>query len=402
MHLVFNPDIFALGLAVGVLGLVLILSLIIAYAYEERTLLFLAAYVAVMVGLVFGAGQLIPGGEVIPLQLLVAGPALVTILVMWLLRNRHSSLLDKVVMGAAGLSTVALMIFLAVPGMVPGFASDEGRLSLALTALWFALLVGSSVYLGMESWDSAGPWKWWLVLGDVLGLAVALVFLGDLVDAQQTYWPVVLMLVVQVPPVYLSLVWRSRLLNESRLRSAAADVTDPLTGLATTPVLLERLMRITSRANQSKQGQSSSALFIIQVQNWTGLINELGPEFNEKLLLEAALRVRRSIGDNDLVARIGGGRFAVVAQGLTNPGEISAMATRLVVSGLRIDSPQLPGVELQFRVVLRPLTFAKPLPMPVVKDWLASLASRFDDWPRSHRARSILVVEGEVTKPVTP
>lgn len=399
MSLIFNPDIFALGLAVGVLGLVLLLSLIIAYAYEERTLLFLAAYIAVMVGLVFAGEAWLRGRELMQLELLIAGPALVTILVIWLLRNRHNSMFDKAAMVAIGLATTALMVFYALGGVSPNAGTEAGRVSLGLTLVWFALLVGASIYLGRESWESAGPWKWWLVLGDVFGIAVAVVFLGDLVDAQKPYWPVVLMLVLQVPAIYLSLVWRSRLLNESRLRSVAADVTDPLTGLATTPVLVERLMRITSRANQSKQGQSSSALFIIQVQNWVGLINELGAEFNEKLLLEAALRLRRSIGDNDLVARISSGRFAVVAQGLTDPAEISSMATRLVVSGLRIDSPQLPGVELQFRVILRPLTFAKPMSMPAVKDWLASLASHFEDWPRSHRARSILVVEGDASKP---
>ncbi|MES2283483.1 MAG: diguanylate cyclase [Pseudomonadota bacterium] len=399
MQLIFNPDVFSLGLAVGVLSLVLLLSLIIAYAYEERTLLFLAAYIAVMVGLVFAGEEWLPGRELMQLELLVAGPALVTILVMWLLRNRHNSGIDKAVMLVIGLATSALMVFYALVGVPPGLGTEAGRISLGLALGWLALLVATSIYLGMESWDSAGPWKWWLVVGDALGIGVAAVFLGDLVDAQKPYWPVVLMLVLQVPPIYLSLVWRSRLLNEVRLRSAAANVADPLTGLATTPVLVERLMRITSRANQSKHGQSSSALFIIQVQNWSGLINELGAEFNEKLLLEAALRLRRSIGDNDLVARISGGRFAVVAQGLTDAGEISSMATRLVVSGLRIDSPQLPGVELQFRVIMRPLTFAKPMSMPAVNDWLVSLASRFEDWPRSHRARSILVVEGDASKP---
>jgi GGDEF domain-containing protein len=148
----------------------------------------------------------------------------------------------------------------------------------------------------------------------------------------------------------LALVWRSRLLNEIRLRSLAANTTDPLTGLATTPVLVEQLMRIMARAQQTRQGKAgSSVLFLVDVHNWQGLLNELGAESNEKLLLESALRLRRSIGDNDMVARISGGRFAVLAQGLADQSEISSLATRLVVSGLRIDSPLLPGVELQFR-----------------------------------------------------
>lgn len=398
MPLIFNPDIFALGLAVGVLGLVLLLSLIIAYAYDERTLLFLAAYLSVMFALVFLSERLMPGQDLMQFMVLVGGPSLITILQLWLLRNRHVSKLDKVLMAVVGLATVGLMAFYAVTILMPEAAPADTRVALGLCIAWFLLLVGSSIYLGIESWDTAGPWKWWLILGHTMGLIAAMVFLVDLVDAKNAYWPVVLMLVLQMPPIYLSLVWRSRLLNESRLRSAAANVIDPLTGLATTPVLIERLMRILSRASQGKQGQSGNAIFLVQVQNWSGLLAELGAEFNEKLLLEAALRLRRSIGDNDLVARISGGRFAVVAQSLADPAEMSALATKLVVSGLRIDSPLLPGVELQFRVIVRSLNFTKPMPLLEMRDWLDTLASRFAQWPGTHRSRSILVAQDEAPK----
>jgi diguanylate cyclase (GGDEF)-like protein len=193
---------------------------------------------------------------------------------------------------------------------------------------------------------------------------------------------------------YLSLVWRSRLLNESRLRSASAGTTDPLTGLSTSSVLIERLMRVMSRAHQSSD---VTALFLIEVKNWQGLLKELGAEFNEKMLLEAALRLRRSIGDNDLVARIAGGRFAVVAQDLRNEAEINALATRLVVSGLRIDSPLLPGVEFQFRVIVSNLKSSRPLGLAATEAWLTGLAGHFEQWPGSHRSRSILLIAADQT-----
>ncbi|MES2190203.1 MAG: diguanylate cyclase [Pseudomonadota bacterium] len=398
MEFIPNSAIFALGVAVGVLGLLLLFSLIIARAYDELTLLFLAAYISIVVLLMVVSHQLQIGEETTQSALIILGPSAISALLMRLFRKRTSDLFDKIAIVVIPISTLALLGILVALNF--GVLSESVRMYWPWLCLaWGAFMGAGFAYRSIQSLETAGPWKWWLMSGHAAGLVTALLFLVGVVSVGKAYLPVTLMLLVQVPPIYLALVWRSRLLNESRLRSTAADVTDPLTGLATTPVLVERLMRITSRANQSKQGQSSSALFIIQVQNWVGLINELGPEFNEKLLLEAALRVRRSIGDNDLVARMSSGRFAVVAQGLANAGEISALATRLVVSGLRIDSPLLPGVELQFRVILRPLTFAKPLPMPAVKEWLASLASRFDDWPRTHRARSILVVEGDSGKP---
>ena len=387
MYFVFEPNGFALGVAVGVLGLVLFLSLLVAVTYKENTLFYLTGYLALMLALVLAGSRLPVRQELIQQWLLVLGPTVIAGLQFWLLRNRKMSRVGSVTVAAWAGVTLGLLVFYATGG--------DGVWVTSLCVLWVVLLVTSSFYLSVQAWETAGPWKWWLLLGHGLGVLVAASFLADLADAKWAYWPVLFMLLLQAPPVYLSLVWRSRLLNEIRLRSAAAGTIDPLTGLATTPVLVERLMRIMSRAQQTRLAPAGSALFLIEVKNWHGLLHELGPEFKEKLLLEAALRLRRSIGDNDLVARIQRGRFAVLAQGLANPQEMAALATRLVVSGLRIDSPLLPGVELKFKVIVTTLKLAKPLALLATQAWLDKLANRFTVWPSSHRSRSILVVDSD-------
>ena len=400
-----NSEVFLLGLAVGVLGLLLLLSVLVAFAYNERSLLALAAYLSVMVLLVLSGERLQMGSELIQRLLLISGPVLIAGLQMWLLRNRTLSARDKTIAGLAAGTSLGLLTFETLTNGQSIAAGSWAGLVPGLVLAWGLVLAVFSFYLGRQSRDTAGPWRWWLLLGNGAGLAVALFFLTNLVDMSQTmrsYWPVVLMLLLQLPPLYLSLVWRSRLLNEIRLRSAAASTIDPLTGLATTPVLIERLMRIMSRAPQLRQIPAGCALFLIEVQNWNGLLNELGAEFNEKLLLEAALRLRRSIGDNDLAARIKGGRFAVVAQGLARQDEITTLATRLVVSGLRIDSPLLPGVEFKFHVIVANLKLSTPLALPATQAWLDSLADRFKPWPSSHRSRSILVVEDNADKAGRP
>ena len=395
MAFVFDQDVFALGIAVGVLGLVQMLSLVVAYAYDEATLLVLAAYLALMViGLVAGQRMKLDGVWVQTL-LLVAGPALTSMFMMWLFRKRSTSLRDKCLITVLSLANLGLLAYFLTNGLGLIDAGNAPDLTTLLCLLWGGLLGVGFAYRAIQALDTAGPWKWWLMLGHASGLVVALLFLTDVADARQAYWPVVLMLLLQIPPIYLSLVWRSRLHNEARLRSAAAGVADPLTGLSTTPVLIERLMRVMSRAKQVKTGQTSDALYLIEVQNWQGLLNELGPDFNEKLLLEAAMRLRRSVGDNDMVARIAGGRFAVVAQGLANQNDIAALATRLVVSGLRIDSTLLPGVELRFRIIVLNLKLSSPLSLSVAQSWLDSLVKRFQAWPSSHRTRSILQIEEE-------
>ena len=392
--MLFLPEqgAFALGIAVGVLGLVMVFSLIIAWAYDEQTLLVIAAYLAFMVGAPFllaGAGI---STRVASHLLLIAGPALASGLLFWLLKNREPAGLAKGLMVAVGVASLALAGMSLATG-----AETATPASVAASVGWLGLLLGFSCYLLEKSWHTAGPWKWWVLVGLWAGLAVSTLLLTGVIAVSESQGPLGLMLLLQVPPIYLALVWRSRLLNESRLRVEAADVIDPLTGLATTRVLVERLMRVMSRAHQS---QTNSALFLIEVKNWQGLLNELGPEFGEKLLLEAALRLRRAIGDNDLAARAAGGRFAVVAQGLSSDEDVRALATRLVVTGLRIDSPLLPGVEFQFRVLVSQLKLSRPMALPDTEGWLQELATQFSQWPHSHRSRSILVVAGrEVTMP---
>ncbi len=396
MALVFNLDVFALGIAVGVLGLVLLLSVLVAYAYDEPTLWVLAAYLGLMVGGLV-AGQRWPSGAVMTQNLLlVAGPALASMFMMWLLRKRSNSAADKSLIVVLLFADIGLLAYFLAIGLGAVKASSTPGLTTLLSLAWGGLLGLGFAYRSIQALETAGPWKWWLMLGHASGLVVALLFLTDAVNARQVHWPVALMLLVQIPPIYLSLVWRSRLLNEARLRSAAAGVADPLTGLSTTPVLLERLMRIMARSQhakeQAKAAQTSNALYLIEVQNWQGLLAELGPDFSEKLLLEAAMRLRRSVGDNDMVARITGGRFAVVAQELANQNDVTSLATRLVVSGLRIDSPLLPGVELKFRVLVVNLKLSASLALPVAQAWLDALTSRFQAWPSTHRSRSILQI----------
>ena len=390
MSSVFSSELFILGVAAGVLGLVLLLSLIVANAYKEPTLLFLAGYLFCAAAVVWAASRLQLAQSFIESLLLLWGTVTIAGLQIWVLKKRKNNFRNKFPMVCLVLVSLALTIFNAIYDAQPDSPNGFGALTVIAWAGVVAICVG---YLTFQSWDAAGPWKWWMLLGQFAGLVVSTFFLAQIHKSWQPYWPVVLMLLVQAPPIYLSLVWRSRLLNELRLRSASAGVTDPLTGLATTPVLIERLMRVMARAPQPKLAKSHNALFLIEVQNWRGVLAELGADFNEKLLLESAMRLRRTVGDNDLVVRIAGGRFAVVAQELADKDDITALATRLVVSGLRIDSALLPGVELKFRVVVLNLRISVPLSLPIAQAWLGSLLSRFQSWPASHASRSILQIE---------
>ena len=344
MNPAFSPEVFVLGVAVGVLGLVLLFSLIIAYAYDEPTLFALGGYLLVVtLALVLGRQMLWPV-EAVENTVLILGPACMAGLHAWLLRKRQVNPVGKAVVAAVALMALSIAALRVLDSSPSAIMTSSYGLA--------ALLMLSWLYLCLPAWRLSGPWKWWLLIGHLGGAGVAVLFLSGRAGDQANYWPVAMMLLLQLPPTYLALVWRSRMLHEGRLRGAAARVTDPLTGLASLAVLTDRLRPAVAGAHQVAHG---GALYLIEVQNLAGLLKELGPEAKEKIVLEAANRVRRAVSDSDTAARIGEQLFAVLAQDLQDNAEVDSLATKLVVSGLRIESAFLPGVALQFRVIVTDL-----------------------------------------------
>lgn len=390
LNLYFYPGLFGLGLAVGVLGLVFLLSLIVSYAYNECTLLALATYMALMVMVSFVLLQTGVAERLVQQTVLVTGATMALTAQIWLMQGRTAETVSRAALVLTVLSGMVLITLLAI--------SLPHWLVQAVSYVWSAAVLTLSTYILVKQRATVGPWILWFWFGTLASLSAATVFLSVQVKVEQAYWPQVLMLMLQAPPLYLALVWRSRLLNESRLRIAFANVIDPLTGLSTSAVLLERIMRVASRPSKTR---TINALFLIEVQNWQALLTDLGDEFDEKLLLEAALRLRRSIGNNDLAARMSKGRFAVVAQGLAGNIEINTLASRLLVSGLRIDSPVMTGIELKFRIVVSRLEADLAPDLNATKIWLQQLTENFSHWPSSHRSRNILLVPTNTHKAAT-
>ena len=390
LNLYFYPGLFGLGLAVGVLGLVFLLSLIVSYAYNECTLLALATYMALMVMVSFVLLQTGVAERLVQQTVLVTGATMALTAQIWLMQGRTAETVFRAALVLTVLSGMVLITLLAI--------SLPHWLVQAVSYVWSVAVLTLSTYILVKQRATVGPWILWFWFGTLASLGAATVFLSVQVKVEQAYWPQVLMLMLQAPPLYLALVWRSRLLNESRLRIAFANVIDPLTGLSTSAVLLERIMRVASRPSKTR---TINALFLIEVQNWQALLTDLGDEFDEKLLLEAALRLRRSIGNNDLAARMSKGRFAVVAQGLAGNIEINTLASRLLVSGLRIDSPVMTGIELKFRIVVSRLEADLAPDLNATKIWLQQLTENFSHWPSSHRSRNILLVPTNTHKAAT-
>jgi diguanylate cyclase (GGDEF)-like protein len=97
-----------------------------------------------------------------------------------------------------------------------------------------------------------------------------------------------------------------------RQRLEALARTDPLTGVANHRHFHERL-----RAELDRAGRDSSklALVVLDVDHFTGLNDDRGHRFGDRVLSEIAATIAAAVRASDLVARLGGGRFAVLLPG---------------------------------------------------------------------------------------
>jgi cyclic di-GMP phosphodiesterase Gmr len=115
-------------------------------------------------------------------------------------------------------------------------------------------------------------------------------------------------------------------LRRREVRLHALATTDPLTGLANRPALLEALTEQLSDPN----GKGVHVLFC-DLDGFKAVNDTYGHAAGDRVLQTVAKRLRRCVRDNDLVGRLGGDEFVVICPRL--PEETAAtLARRLTTS----------------------------------------------------------------------
>ncbi|MGB5544984.1 MAG: EAL domain-containing protein [Polyangiales bacterium] len=104
---------------------------------------------------------------------------------------------------------------------------------------------------------------------------------------------------------------------------------DQLTGLPNRTLLRERVNRALARAMRSGSGV---ATLILDMDRFKEINDMLGHEVGDKLLIEAAKRIRGNVRDQDTVARLGGDEFAVVLEDVHEAKEVLPVIERIVNS----------------------------------------------------------------------
>ncbi|MDH4566503.1 EAL domain-containing protein [Pseudomonas sp. BN414] len=120
---------------------------------------------------------------------------------------------------------------------------------------------------------------------------------------------------------------------------------DQLTGLANRRLMLDRLQHALA---SSARSQHTSAVILIDLDNFKALNDTLGHDRGDVLLQQVAHRLSACIRESDTVARLGGDEFVVLLEGLSeNPPDAAIQAKTIcekILSSLNL-SYELDGYE---------------------------------------------------------
>ena len=120
--------------------------------------------------------------------------------------------------------------------------------------------------------------------------------------------------------------------TEARLRHEALH--DPLTGLPTRVLLLERLEQAAARAERHPTLQH--ALLFIDLDGFKAVNDTLGHRAGDELLVRVAGVLSSAVRRGDTVARLGGDEFVVLLESLARP-EYALTLTKRLLHKLTID-----------------------------------------------------------------
>lgn len=132
--------------------------------------------------------------------------------------------------------------------------------------------------------------------------------------------------------------WRSGVyvvaldITERRHREALLNfyaIHDPLTGMHNRVALLEHVRSALARLRRTP---SILAVMYIDLDHFKEVNDRYGHETGDRVLVEAAQRLRTAIRPTDMVARIGGDEFVAVCESFESQAEAQAVAERLVSS----------------------------------------------------------------------
>ncbi|HEX3509493.1 MAG TPA: bifunctional diguanylate cyclase/phosphodiesterase [Solirubrobacteraceae bacterium] len=105
---------------------------------------------------------------------------------------------------------------------------------------------------------------------------------------------------------------------------------DPLTRLPNRTMFLER---VTAALEGTRTGPAAVAVMIIDLDRFGEMNNTLGSGYGDRILCEVAARLRRDLGEGNVIARLGADEYGVLAAAESAHGATEALALAARVQG---------------------------------------------------------------------
>ena len=273
--------------------------------------------------------------------------------------------------------------------LLPLLAVADAATGASLLLFGALAWAGTVAVLLSRAWPQCRPWATWLVASYV-ALVAGSAWLGwrSLIGLAEPVWPVAAALTAWSAMNYLATVWRSRLFSETRIRVSARTTIDPLTGLATPVVFHERIRAVRDLIRRNGR---PSVLLLVHIENLHSLYSRFGPEVAESAVLVAANRIRLTLGEGDVAARLTHSRIAMLCEGVALSEGVTQIASRVLVAGLKEPLPLAPSEFLQFRVVVATVPVSDVPPQRL----LELMSARLDADLREASERRIVTISGD-------
>lgn len=181
-----------------------------------------------------------------------------------------------------------------------GRQSLTGTPAPALLPREFAAMLQSTVHLRSELATRIGGERRWFEV-DVTPLTVGRRPAGHLMVARE---------ITERRRAQEALEHSRRALEAANARLVEQSVTDPLTGLKNRRFLFQRLAEELSRRARSGE---VLGLLVVDLDHFKAVNDEHGHPVGDEALIQVADTLERSVRESDVVARLGGEEFAILA-----------------------------------------------------------------------------------------
>lgn len=192
---------------------------------------------------------------------------------------------------------------------------------------------------------------------------------------------------LEIPLVLIGLYFHSRERRDNQLRVNALARTDPLTGVASHRVLMERLDELLQR---HRRDPLAGVVLRVRVANLATIANDYGREAAEAAVVRAAECVAQRAREGDTVAREQGGDLVLVLDGRLTRGEALATGRDIIAAGLKFSGRLPPAVTLSLLVA----GACPPLPRGTGPALLALLGEIVEELGTHPSGRAMRVVHG--------